>query len=518
MKQHKILKIPAVILILMQIVMLMSVPMSADDTVNLESYNLIIANKNQFKYVDVPYIPILNKTAGNTLGVMLDFDIQNNYIYTVEIELKDTLGTNTHYFDNQSLRMLGLYNTNTQYDKNVYSDISTLKTENQYGFDYLEYTTSNISVQDNLIKAHITFTTSENQINVESDDIGVVMLYEHSADDPVGSQLQLHISNISVNAVSKVVTDSNVSFAAIAHPGENNGTAYIEYTDNELIRSGSTAVFDDTAFMLLYTEMDIEKDHTYQVIWDFNITGLSDRDVNNLIYCIYTFLNVDVLDRLDGLIVSDNMLSLFPYGREAGETVYNLDYGLDAKKFLHDVAVSGDNLRITFQFSTSDGYVDNLISGRYGFAISYYCRDFSFDVNSQKCTVEDITDEETEIFQGYMLQYIQNVANNQQIIMNYGSGYDVPQGGVELGKAQTDLNKAEEAVNTRREQLQNTGQASMTKAITAASELPAEIGNSTALLTGTFTNLWDNLPPEVVSALLTCAAIIFAGWLIGRVR
>lgn len=104
-------------------------------------------------------------------------------------------------------------------------------------------------------------------------------------------------------------------------------------------------------------------------------------------------------------------------------------------------------------------------------------------------------------------------------IVNAGQGYSVPdQAASDLKDSLGSLDSAEASLSSKAEELRSAGSATMNSAIAASKDLPSKIGSSTSFLTTTFTKFWDAVPSEVTAALLVCAAIIFAGWLIGRIQ
>ena len=104
-------------------------------------------------------------------------------------------------------------------------------------------------------------------------------------------------------------------------------------------------------------------------------------------------------------------------------------------------------------------------------------------------------------------------------IANAGSDYPLPDSAAsQLGNSLGSLSSAESSLSSKADELRTAGSSTMNSAIAAAKDLPNKIGSSTSFLTSTFTKFWEAVPPEVTAVLLVCAAILFAGWLLGRVQ
>ena len=103
--------------------------------------------------------------------------------------------------------------------------------------------------------------------------------------------------------------------------------------------------------------------------------------------------------------------------------------------------------------------------------------------------------------------------------LHAGDDYTPPtSAATDLNNSLTSLDSAEASLSSKAEELRTAGSATMSSAISAAQDLPNKIGASTTFLATTFTRFWEAVPEEVTAVLLVCAAILFAGWLIGRIQ
>lgn len=104
-------------------------------------------------------------------------------------------------------------------------------------------------------------------------------------------------------------------------------------------------------------------------------------------------------------------------------------------------------------------------------------------------------------------------------IVNAGSGYPLPdEAASTLGNSLNSLDSAEASLSSKADELRTAGSTTMSSAVAAAKDLPNKIGASTTFLATTFTSFWEAVPEEVTAVLIVCAAILFAGWLIGRIQ
>lgn len=103
--------------------------------------------------------------------------------------------------------------------------------------------------------------------------------------------------------------------------------------------------------------------------------------------------------------------------------------------------------------------------------------------------------------------------------LHAGDDYTPPtSAATDLNNSLTSLDSAEASLSSKADELRTAGSATMSSAISAAQDLPNKIGASTTFLATTFTRFWEAVPEEVTAVLLVCAAILFAGWLIGRIQ
>lgn len=106
-----------------------------------------------------------------------------------------------------------------------------------------------------------------------------------------------------------------------------------------------------------------------------------------------------------------------------------------------------------------------------------------------------------------------------QQIISAGSGYPTPDSAAaDLKNSLSSLDSAEASLSSKADELRTASSSTMNSALSAAKDLPNKIGASTTFLATTFTSFWEAVPEEVTAVLLVCAAILFAGWLIGRIQ
>lgn len=113
------------------------------------------------------------------------------------------------------------------------------------------------------------------------------------------------------------------------------------------------------------------------------------------------------------------------------------------------------------------------------------------------------------------LEYLADIRDQ----LHAGDDYTPPtSAATDLNNSLTSLDSAEASLSSKADELRTAGSATMSSAISAAQDLPNKIGASTTFLATTFTRFWEAVPEEVTAVLLVCAAILFAGWLIGRIQ
>ena len=116
-------------------------------------------------------------------------------------------------------------------------------------------------------------------------------------------------------------------------------------------------------------------------------------------------------------------------------------------------------------------------------------------------------------------KYIEDYLSDIRDQLHAGDDYTPPtSAATDLNNSLTSLDSVEASLSSKAEELRTAGSATMSSAISAAQELPNKIGASTTFLATTFTRFWEAVPEEVTAVLLVCAAILFAGWLIGRIQ
>lgn len=215
----------------------------------------------------------------------------------------------------------------------------------------------------------------------------------------------------------------------------------------------------------------------------------------------------------DRFIIDHNYLQTVYYNdgevKSAGTTLKTYKTGLVTIEL---VSTDGNTVtyRIKYIFNLTK---DNQQSGQY----THYLMIFNSGIDGVRCTIgNEIL---TCTYDPGGNYYDKLYANYLNQIVNAGSGYPLPdEAASTLGNSLNSLDSAEASLSSKADELRTAGSATMASAVAAAKDLPNKIGASTTFLATTFTSFWEAIPEEVTAVLIVCAAIIFAGWLIGRIQ
>ena len=166
-------------------------------------------------------------------------------------------------------------------------------------------------------------------------------------------------------------------------------------------------------------------------------------------------------------------------------------------------------VEFTVKFNTD---ISNL--GGYPIYIYLYCP-ISSHVYNRNTTNQWSTSVEYDPGGSNYLEFLADIRDQ----LHAGDDYTPPtSAATDLNNSLTSLDSAEASLSSKADELRSAGSATMSSAISAAQDLPNKIGASTTFLATTFTRFWEAVPEEVTAVLLVCAAILFAGWLIGRIQ
>lgn len=113
---------------------------------------------------------------------------------------------------------------------------------------------------------------------------------------------------------------------------------------------------------------------------------------------------------------------------------------------------------------------------------------------------------------------VNNISQIVNDILNLGSGYPLPSGGVELESAQNALSEAEGAISDKSQSIKDQISSQVQSNLELAASSADKVKQDSVQIKQLYATVTSSLPDEVKLLFVVVPLLLFVGWLIGRVR
>ena len=264
---------------------------------------------------------------------------------------------------------------------------------------------------------------------------------------------------------------------------------YISDTSVPFILGGNP----DYDSLFFYWAFSIKPDYTYTCIMSFTAASLPSPSAAptiskaSSVYVHNTKIPTSSTNYLENAF--DNILYTLTYEKNTNNT-YTINVTVSFNP--SSCGINATDIYVYAPASAKDGT----------YTLNGWCTYATFDPNGS-------------YYDELYTDYLKDISTQ----LHQGDDYTAPDSAAsDLKDSLNSLDSAEASLSSKADELRTASSSTMNSALSAAKDLPNKIGTSTTFLATTFTSFWEAVPEEVTAVLLVCAAILFAGWLIGRVQ